>query len=79
MSSKPKDYSWMTKDKLMTYTFVALLVIAAITSIMWFGVYAKDQDVHTLYILNMSIGGEYYLLDSRTYLLLLWVHHTSYM
>lgn len=42
MSSKPKDYSWMTKDKLMTYTFVALVVIAAITSIMWFGVYAMD-------------------------------------
>jgi electron transport complex protein RnfD len=33
--SKPKDYSWMTKDKLMTYTFVALLVLAIISAILW--------------------------------------------
>jgi hypothetical protein len=28
--SKPKEYSWMTKDKLMTYTFVALAILAVI-------------------------------------------------
>src|SRR3972149_2938742 len=28
--SKPKEYSWMTKDKLMLYTFIALLIIGAI-------------------------------------------------
>ena len=33
--SKPKEYSSMTKDKLMTYTFVALVVIAVITVVMW--------------------------------------------
>jgi electron transport complex protein RnfD len=33
--SKPKDYSWMTKDKLMTYTFFALLAIAIITIALW--------------------------------------------
>ena len=33
--SKPKDYSSMTKDKLMTYTFVALLVLAIISTILW--------------------------------------------
>jgi electron transport complex protein RnfD len=33
--SKPKEYSWMTKDKLMTYTFIALVIIAIITSALW--------------------------------------------
>jgi len=40
--SKQKEYSWMTKDKLMTYTFVALAIIAAITIVMWWDVYALD-------------------------------------
>jgi electron transport complex protein RnfD len=30
--SKPKEYSWMTKDKLMTYTFFALLIITIVTA-----------------------------------------------
>src|SRR4030043_969390 len=29
--SKPKEYSWMSKDKLMLYTFIALLIIDAIS------------------------------------------------
>jgi electron transport complex protein RnfD len=33
--SKPKEYSSMTKDKLMTYTFVALLILAVISAVMW--------------------------------------------
>ena len=33
--SKPKEYSWMTKDKLMTYTFIALLVLAIISAVIW--------------------------------------------
>jgi len=33
--SKPNEYSFMTKDKLMTYTFVALLAIAIVTIILW--------------------------------------------
>jgi len=33
--SKPKEYSWMTKDKLMTYTFVALAILAAVSAISW--------------------------------------------
>ncbi|MCW4046502.1 MAG: RnfABCDGE type electron transport complex subunit D [Candidatus Bathyarchaeota archaeon] len=37
--SKVKEYSWMTKDKLMTYTFVALLILAVITIVMWWNVY----------------------------------------
>lgn len=33
--SKPKEYADMTKDKLMTYTFVALLVLTAVSAILW--------------------------------------------
>jgi Na+-translocating ferredoxin:NAD+ oxidoreductase subunit D len=33
--SKPKEYSSMTKDKLMTYTFFALLILAIVTAILW--------------------------------------------
>ena len=29
--SKPKEYSWMTKDKLMLYTFIALLVLVGVS------------------------------------------------
>ncbi len=36
--SKPKEYSSMTKDKLMTYTFVALLILAIVSAILWSGV-----------------------------------------
>ncbi len=31
--SKLKEYSWMTKNKLMTYTFVALVILAAVSAI----------------------------------------------
>lgn len=31
--SKPKEYSWMTKDKLMTYTFLALVILAGVSAI----------------------------------------------
>ncbi len=33
--SKPKQYSWMTKDKLMTYTFVSLVILTVITAALW--------------------------------------------
>jgi coenzyme F420 hydrogenase subunit beta len=36
--SKPKEYSWMTKDRLMTYTFIALSVLAIISAILWWPV-----------------------------------------
>ena len=35
--SKPKELSAMSKDKLMTYTFVALLILAIVSSILWSG------------------------------------------
>ena len=31
--SKPKEYSWMTKNTLMTYTFVALLILTAVSAL----------------------------------------------
>jgi len=34
--SKPKEYSWMTKDKLMTYTAIALAILVGI-SVLTFG------------------------------------------
>jgi coenzyme F420-reducing hydrogenase beta subunit/Na+-translocating ferredoxin:NAD+ oxidoreductase RnfD subunit len=33
--SKPKEYSYMTKNKLMTYTFIALALLAAVSAISW--------------------------------------------
>ena len=39
--SKPQEYSVMTKDRLMIYTFGALAIIAAVTTVLWW-------DVHTL-------------------------------
>ncbi len=33
--SKPKEYSWMTKDKLMTYTFFAVLILTVVTAGIW--------------------------------------------
>ena len=33
--SKPKEYSSMTKDKLMTYTFVSLVIITVISAVLW--------------------------------------------
>jgi len=40
--SKLKEYAGMTKDKLMLYTFVALLALAIITIIMWWDLSAID-------------------------------------
>jgi coenzyme F420 hydrogenase subunit beta len=40
--SKPQEYSVMTKDKLMAYTFVALAIIAAVTIVLWWDVHAVD-------------------------------------
>ena len=40
--SKPQEYSLMTKDKLMIYTFAALAIIAAVTIVLWWDVNAID-------------------------------------
>jgi electron transport complex protein RnfD len=31
--SRPKEFSWMTKDELMTYTFIALLILTSVSSL----------------------------------------------
>jgi electron transport complex protein RnfD len=36
--SKPKEYSWMNKDKLMTYTVTALLILAVVAVVLWWPV-----------------------------------------
>ena len=33
--SKPQEYSSMTKNKLMTYTFISLLIITVISAVLW--------------------------------------------
>lgn len=33
--SKPEEYSYMTKDKLMTYTFIALLALTVVSAALW--------------------------------------------
>jgi electron transport complex protein RnfD len=40
--SKVKEYAGMTKDKLMIFTFIALLALAIITIISWWGIVAID-------------------------------------
>lgn len=45
--SKPEEYSWMTKDKLMLYTFIALSAIAAVTIVLWWDTYAITYDMAT--------------------------------
>lgn len=40
--SRQKEYSSMTKDKLMTYTFIALIIIAAITIALWWPITYAD-------------------------------------
>lgn len=53
--SKVKEYAAMTKDKLMTYTFVALVVIAVITSIMWLGVTSIDPMTQTPFGMDYGV------------------------
>ncbi len=50
--SKPKEYSSMTKDKLMTYTFGALLALTIITAILWFPVTTTDLVSLDPYVAN---------------------------
>ena len=52
--SKPKEYSWMTKDKIMLYTFIALVVLAAITAILWAPVTPFDPNTNSQY-LNLGL------------------------
>jgi electron transport complex protein RnfD len=55
--SKPKEYSWMTKDKLMTYTFIALAILTAI-SVFSFGYPAI---IVALISVGVALGIDYLL------------------
>jgi electron transport complex protein RnfD len=55
--SKPKEYSWMTKDKLMTYTFVALLILAVLSYIS-FGV---ESLIVALISVGVAVGIDFLL------------------
>lgn len=33
--SKVKEYSWMTKDRMMAYTLIALAILAGVTTVLW--------------------------------------------
>jgi Na+-translocating ferredoxin:NAD+ oxidoreductase RnfD subunit/NAD-dependent dihydropyrimidine dehydrogenase PreA subunit len=53
--SKPKEYSSMTKDKLMTYTFIALLAITIVTAVLWWQVTPTETVSLSPYVTRPSI------------------------
>lgn len=57
--SKPKEYSWMTKDKLMTYTFIALVILAIVSAVLWWGVTTPsgwNQGLTVIIISVIAVG-----------------------
>jgi electron transport complex protein RnfD len=57
--SKAKEYSSMTKDKLMTYTFIALLILAIVTAVIWWSVDTPsgwNQGLTVVIISVISVG-----------------------
>ncbi|MGE5637582.1 MAG: RnfABCDGE type electron transport complex subunit D [Chloroflexota bacterium] len=54
--SKPKEYSWMTKDKLMTYTFVALLILAIISIILWWQITPFNTLTNQDFPMNLGLA-----------------------
>jgi len=61
--SKPNEYSWMTKDKLMTYTFIALLILDILAIVMWWPINTESGWsmgltvlIATLISLGVAIG-----------------------
>ena len=56
MSTKPKEYSSMTKDKLMMYTFVALLVITVASAALWSQVTPLHLDGTTSMNLGLTVA-----------------------
>jgi electron transport complex protein RnfD len=54
--SKPKEYSSMTKDKLMTYTFVALLVLTIVTIALWSPITVMHMDGSLGWNLGLTVA-----------------------
>jgi hypothetical protein len=53
--SKPKEFSSMTKDKLMTYTFIALLAITIVSAALWSQVTPLHLDGKTSMNLGLTV------------------------
>ena len=56
--SKAKEYSWMTKDRLMTYTVIALAILAAVTIILWWPITQQGWSLGLTLLISclISIG-----------------------
>lgn len=54
--SKPKELSFMTKDRLMAYTFVALVVLAVITAALWWSIEWGGWSLGLTLIINCLIA-----------------------
>src|SRR3972149_9437547 len=55
--SNAREYSWMTKDVLMKYTFVALCVLAAVSFLSW----GIDSIILCLISVLVAVGIDYLL------------------
>lgn len=54
--SKPKELSHMTKDKLMMYTFAALLILAIITAAVWWPITQNGWSLGLTLVVNCGIA-----------------------
>jgi electron transport complex protein RnfD len=54
--SKPKEYSWMTKDKLMLYTLIALVILAVISAAIWWPVTQKGWSLGLTLLTTCAIA-----------------------
>jgi electron transport complex protein RnfD len=69
--SKPKEYSWMTKDRLMFYTLIALAMIAVVTSALWWSIPSKELTLGQTFAISCIIAvAVAVVLDYLLYLLM---------
>ncbi|MEM2045486.1 MAG: RnfABCDGE type electron transport complex subunit D [Candidatus Bathyarchaeia archaeon] len=54
--SKPKEYSLMTKDRLMAYTFVALAILAVVTAVIWWPITQNGWSLGLTLLINCAIA-----------------------
>ncbi|MCW4023701.1 MAG: RnfABCDGE type electron transport complex subunit D [Candidatus Bathyarchaeota archaeon] len=53
--SQTKEYSIMTKDRLMTYTFIALLAVTIVSAIIWWPVTPQSPMFETVAPINLGL------------------------